>query len=122
MTYAEAMQRPDAQKWKRATDDEFEQHVENETFELVELPLGRTILDGKWVFKIKCGANNEILKYKARWVARGFMQQFGIDYDQTYAGVVRAIFSTGDICHCCIIRPGNHSARLCHSLPELAYQ
>src|SRR5436305_14617383 len=67
-----------------------EQHRNNGTFELVELPAGHIALDGKWVFKIKRGTENEIIKYKARFVARGFMQQYGIDYDQTYAGVVRA--------------------------------
>jgi hypothetical protein len=89
-TFDEAMARPDGEKWKGASDAEMEQHKENETFELVELPAGRTALDGKWVYKIKRDAENRIAKYKARLVARGFMQQFGIDYDQTYAGVVRA--------------------------------
>jgi Reverse transcriptase (RNA-dependent DNA polymerase) len=89
-TFAEAMAGPDSAKWKWATDAEIQQHQKNGTFELVELPPGRTALDGKWVFKIKRDANNKITRYKARFVARGFMQQFGIDYDQTYAGVVRA--------------------------------
>jgi hypothetical protein len=89
-SFAEAMQRPDGKKWKGATDIEMKQHQDNGTFELVELPAERTALDGKWVFKIKRGADNQIVKYKARFVGKGFMQQFGINYDQTYAGVVRA--------------------------------
>jgi len=89
-SFDEAMKRPDAKEWKKATDAEMKQHEHNGTFELVELPPGCKTLDGKWVFKIKRGAENEIIKYKARFVARGFMQQFGIDYDQTYAGVIRA--------------------------------
>jgi len=89
-SFAEAIQRPEGKKWKDAADTEMNQHRENGTFELVELPAGRTALDGKWVFKVKRGAENQITKYKARFVGKGFMQQFGIDYDQTYAGVVRA--------------------------------
>jgi hypothetical protein len=89
-SFAEAMARPDAQRWKEATDEEMKQHEDNKTFELTELPAGRKALDGKWVFNIRRGIENEIIKYKARYVARGFMQQEGVDYDQTYASVVRA--------------------------------
>lgn len=53
------------------------------------MPPGQVALSGKWVFKLKRGANNKILCYKARWVVRGFQQQYGINYDQTYAAVVK---------------------------------
>ncbi|KAF1987036.1 hypothetical protein K402DRAFT_294512, partial [Aulographum hederae CBS 113979] len=67
-SFAEAMQRLERKDWRRATDTEMDQHEANGTFELVELPAGRTALDGKWVFKIKRGADNKIVKYKARYV------------------------------------------------------
>lgn len=97
-SFVEAIRGPESEQWKKATDAEMEQHEENGTFELVKLPPGHKALDGKWVLKIKRNAKNKIVKYKARYVARGFMQQYGIDYDQTYARVVkvasvRAIFA-----------------------------
>src|SRR5207245_2001996 len=50
-SFDEAMKRPDAKEWRKATDAEITQHKLNGTFELVELPPGHTALDGKWVFK-----------------------------------------------------------------------
>lgn len=41
-------------------------------------------------FKLKCNANGKIVRYKARWVVHGYKQAYGVDYDETWAGVVRA--------------------------------
>jgi hypothetical protein len=47
-------------------------------------------LRGKLVFRTKRDKDRNILKYKVRWVVRGFEQQYGRDYDQTYAGVAKS--------------------------------
>jgi len=44
---------------------------------------------GRWVYAIKWNGKGEIVKRKARWVAQGFTQIFGVDYDKTYGAVVR---------------------------------
>jgi hypothetical protein len=62
---------------------------ENQTWDLVQLPSGRSALRGKWVYKLKRGPDGRVVKHKARWVVKGFEQQFGIDYDQTFAAVVK---------------------------------
>ena len=43
----------------------------------------------KWVFKIKKDEQGAVIKHKARLVARGFVQQEGIDYDDAFAPVAR---------------------------------
>ena len=61
---------------------------ENETFELVELPPGKHTVDGRWVYAIKPGPNDEDI-YKARYVAKGFGQTYGVDYFTTFAPTTR---------------------------------
>jgi len=43
----------------------------------------------KWVFKLKKDEQGVVIKHKARLVARGFVQQEGIDYDDAFAPVAR---------------------------------
>jgi hypothetical protein len=43
----------------------------------------------KWIFKIKHVVDGSIEKYKARFVARGFSQKEGIDYEETFFHVAR---------------------------------
>ncbi len=59
------------------------------TWKLVDLPPNRKALKGRWVFKIKLGANGEIEKYKARWVVKGFLQKYGIDFTETFSNTVK---------------------------------
>ena len=59
------------------------------TWNLVDLPNNRTPLKGKWVYKIKRDLNNNIIKYKARWVVQGYNQIIGIDYLETFSTTCR---------------------------------
>ena len=54
-----------------------------------DAPKGANIVSCKWVFKIKRLPDGRIDRYKARLVARGVSQQHGVDYDETFAPVVR---------------------------------
>jgi Reverse transcriptase (RNA-dependent DNA polymerase) len=57
---------------------------------LEKLPKGRRTLTGKWVFKRKLDSEGKVVRYKARWVVWGFLQQYGVDYYKTYTSVVNA--------------------------------
>ena len=64
--------------------DELKSLLQNETWRSVQrssVDSSHKVLKGKWVFKIKRGLKGEILRYKARWVVKGYKQQYGIDYD-----------------------------------------
>jgi hypothetical protein len=88
-TYQEATNSSDRERWQKALDEEYDSLIQNQTWELAELPPNRKAISSKWVFKIKHNSDGTVERYKARLVARGFMQKEGIDYQETYAPVVR---------------------------------
>lgn len=59
----------------------------NITWLLVDLPKGFKAIGLKWVFKIKRNAYGSISKYKARLIAKGYVQIHGINYDEVFAPV-----------------------------------
>lgn len=65
--------------------------TENETWKLITAPKEAKIIQGRWVFRTKTDANGNITKYKSRWVVRGFQQENGINYTDTFASVVKPI-------------------------------
>ena len=61
----------------------------NHVWKLVDLPKGRKTIGNKWVLKIKRKADGSIERYKAHLVAKGYTQQEGIDYEETFSPIVR---------------------------------
>ncbi len=69
--------------------EELKAHHINHTFNLIPLPQGRTTISTHWLYKIKQRADGTVDHYKARWVAKGFTQRPGIDFNKTYTPIVR---------------------------------
>ncbi|GJZ91878.1 retrovirus-related pol polyprotein from transposon TNT 1-94 [Tanacetum coccineum] len=69
--------------------EELNQFVANDVWELVPLPMSKSVIGTKRVFRNKLDENGIVSRYKARLVAQGYNQQKCIDYDETYALVAR---------------------------------
>jgi len=61
----------------------------NNTFDVVNKPIGRNIVGSKWVFKTKKNADGTLERFRARAVAQGFSQAAGFDFEDTFAPVIR---------------------------------
>lgn len=88
-TRREALRRPDGPQWDGAMDDEYQSLLDNNTWTVVYRPTGRRVLTGRWVFRRKLDATGSVARHKARFVVRGFEQVFGLDFDETFASVVK---------------------------------
>ncbi|GKB89643.1 retrovirus-related pol polyprotein from transposon TNT 1-94 [Tanacetum coccineum] len=72
-----------------AMQEELNQFISNDVWELVPNPMVMTTIGTKWVYRNKLDENGVVSKNKKRLVAQGYNQQEGIDYDKTYAPVAR---------------------------------
>ena len=60
--------------------------MKNDVWDVVPRPEGNSVVTSKWIYKIEHAANGS-KKYKARFVAHGFSQKEGIDYEENFAPV-----------------------------------
>jgi hypothetical protein len=93
--FEEAVQK---KQWKEAMTEEHQSIMKNYVWEIVPRPKEKSVVTLKWVYKVKHEANRSADKYKARFVARGFSQKEGEDYDETFTPIsrytsIRAIMS-----------------------------
>ena len=63
--------------------------MKNDVWEIVSRPEGKSVVTSRWLYKLKHAADGSVEKYKARFVAWGFSQVEGVDYDETFAPVAR---------------------------------
>ncbi|RVW82043.1 Retrovirus-related Pol polyprotein from transposon TNT 1-94 [Vitis vinifera] len=76
-------------EWKDAMREEMSALEKNKTWEIVERPKGKNIVDCKWIFTLKYKANGSLERHKARLVAKGYTQTYGVDYQETFAPVAK---------------------------------
>lgn len=67
-------------------DEEIRSIERNGTWELTDLPENKKAISLKWIFKTKHNFDGTIQKHKARLVARGYVQEYGVDFEETLSG------------------------------------
>ena len=85
-TYKEAASQ---QVWVDAMIEEYSSIMKNDVWEVVPRLTRKSVVTSRWLYKIKHVVDGSIEKYKARFVARGFTQKEGIDYDETFVHVAK---------------------------------
>ena len=69
--------------------EEYNSIMKNGVWEVVMRLEGKSVVTSKWLYKIKHTADGSIGKFKAHFVACGFSQVEGVNYDETFAPVAR---------------------------------
>jgi hypothetical protein len=77
------------QVWKDSMLKEYRSIIKNNVWDIVSRPKDKSMVSSKWIYKIKHAADGSVEKFKARFVARGFTQKEGINYEETFSPVVR---------------------------------
>ena len=85
-SYEEASQ---YEEWRIAMKEEIAMIEKNRTWSLVDRPESRNVIGVKWVFRTKINPDGSIHKHKERLVVKGYSQQAGVDYGDTFAPVAR---------------------------------
>eukprot|EP00253_Pinus_taeda_P025530 PITA_25530 len=69
--------------------EEYNSIMVNDVWEVVPRPQDRSVVGSRWIYKIKYTADNSVEKYKAKFVAKGYAQKEGIDYEETFAPIAK---------------------------------
>ncbi|GJX68822.1 retrovirus-related pol polyprotein from transposon TNT 1-94 [Tanacetum coccineum] len=75
--------------WIKSMQDELNQFKRLDVWELVECTVGRHIIKVKWIWKNKNDAKNTVIQNKSHLVAKGYGQEEGIDFEESFAPVAR---------------------------------
>ncbi|GJP41660.1 hypothetical protein CLOM_g1303 [Closterium sp. NIES-68] len=94
----EAWEGPNGKEWKKASDEEMGSIIENDTFDLVNLPPGRKAISSKWLFKRKTDADGNIERYNpSNSLRRGGHQRMGGEANGYRNGLPQRSFGGRDL-------------------------
>jgi len=85
-SFKEAVKQP---VWIDAMVEEYDSLIKTNVWEVVPRPIDKSMVSSKWFFKVKKVAYGSMEKHKAKFVARGFNEIKGINYDKTFSPVER---------------------------------
>lgn len=85
----EALSGPDREDWIKAMAYEWKSIIDNNTWDIVDRPREQKVIKSRVVLRNKYTPDGNIERRKARVVAKGFSQRPGIEYNETFAPVVR---------------------------------
>ena len=91
-SFNEVLNSPNRDEWMNALQEEMSSMQNNNVWELVDLPPRRKTIGNKWVLKVKRKVDGSIDRFKAHLVAKGYTQQEGIDYEDSFSLMVRFAF------------------------------
>ncbi|CAI7867597.1 unnamed protein product [Closterium sp. NIES-53] len=86
----EALAGDDREAWLASREDDFQSHMENETWTLTNLSPGRKALECMWVLRVKTDVEGRLERRKRRLVIKGFQQREGIDFQEVFVPVAKA--------------------------------
>lgn len=69
------------EEWKKLMEEEYQFIMKNGVREIIPIPSDKSIITSKWIYKIEHAVDGSVDKYKEIFVARGFCQKKGIDYE-----------------------------------------
>jgi hypothetical protein len=75
--------------WKEAMMEEYASIMKNDVWELVPKREGKKVVGYKWIYKFKHETDGSVDKYKASFMAMGFSQPEGVDYEETFSPVAK---------------------------------
>jgi hypothetical protein len=80
--------------------EEYNSIMKNDVWEVILRPKGKSVVISRWLYKIKYVVDGSIEKFKARFVAQGFSQVEGVDYDETFTLIARYTLIGESDLHC----------------------
>ena len=92
--YKQAINSLNSKKWIKAIIEEIGSLIENQIQEFVNFTSFKPPykpLTSKQVFKVKKGKNSKVLRYKIKQIIKEYLQQYNINYNQTFTAVVKPI-------------------------------
>jgi len=89
-TYKQAINSSLCNKWKKAMKKKIYSLKYNNMWNVMTNSQNQHVLQSQWVYKIKHSADDHITHYKTHWVVKGYKQQFNVDYNQTFASVIKS--------------------------------
>ncbi|KAF0708767.1 hypothetical protein AaE_013097 [Aphanomyces astaci] len=88
-SHKEAMTSPEWRQWKEAEETEVTQLTKLKCWTIGTPPNDRKIIGGRWTYARKTDAEGNVIRWKARWVLKGFNQIAGVDYNESSSNVIK---------------------------------